>query len=171
MSLHPTKTRIALLDQVRAGNVRYGTGPDGVPTRTSIRRRPSAAWDISDPHRGPVKVNAAVDEMERAGWIERPDRTATWQLTDAGREVLDAEATRYRVEFARIGRKHDVAPFGPVVSGPDHAERIAEEVHRYAGRHLSSRFFDVSVDLDAEQGWIEGGRFGSFTVTRIGVEQ
>lgn len=168
MSLHPTKTRIALLDAVRRGAVQYGIGPDGLPGR----RRQPAAWDISDPHRGPRRVTAAITEMERAGWVERPDRTAVWQLTAAGREVLDAQATRYRVEFTRVGRNHNVAPFGPVVSGPNHADRIAEEVHGYARRYLISNAFAVDVDLDlaAGKGWIEGGRFGTFTVTRVGAE-
>ncbi|TDC82420.1 hypothetical protein E1193_11765 [Micromonospora sp. KC606] len=168
MSLFPTRTRLALLEGVRQGHVQYGIGPDGVP---GAPRRQPAAWDISDPRRGPRKVSAAIEEMERAGWVERPDRTAVWQLTDAGRKVLDEQvATRYRVEFARVGRNHNVAAFGPVVSGPDHAERIAEEVHGYAGRHLSSRCFVVSVDLAAGKGCIEGGRFGTFTVTRVGAE-
>ncbi len=166
MSLFPTPTRLALLDAVRAGHVRHGIGPDGVPGR----RRQPGAWDIHDPFRGPQKVTAAIAEMEAAGWVERPDRTAEWRLTDAGREVLDAEATRYRVEFPDgIGRKRDVAPFGPIVSGPNHEGRIAEEVLGYASRFLVSRLIAVDVDLAAGKGWIEGGRFGTFTVTRVGA--
>ncbi|TCB97551.1 hypothetical protein E0H26_11570 [Micromonospora zingiberis] len=166
MALHPTKTRIALLDEVRASHIR----------REYRTESPDRDFDIQ----AEVRVNARIAAAEQAGWVELEEKTYStgtqgllvryWRLTDAGRKVLDGEATRYRVEFARIGRKHHVAPFGPIVSGPDHAERIAEAVHRYAGRHLNSRFFDVDVDLAAGKGWIEGGRFGTFTVTRVGVE-
>ncbi|AYF30638.1 hypothetical protein CSH63_24975 [Micromonospora tulbaghiae] len=153
MSLHPTKTRIALLDQVRTGNV----------FRDSIGES-----YIS----GDRKVTYAIHEMQAAGWValDPAGPLDYWQLTDAGREVLDAEATRYRVEFARVGRNHNVSPFGPIVSGPDHTGRLAEAIHRYAGRHLGSRFYTVDVDLAAGKGWIEGGRFGTFTVTRVGAE-
>lgn len=154
MSLHPTPTRVALLDQVRLGRVFRDVIGDSY---------------IS----GDRKVNAAIREMQAAGWVElhvNPGALDYWRLTEAGREVLDAQTTRYRVEFTRVGRKHDVAPFGPIVSGPDHADRIAEEVYRYASRWIMSSEFAVDVDLAAGKGWIEGGRFGTFTVTRVGVE-
>lgn len=166
MALHPTPTRIALLDEVRAGHIRreYRTG------------FPDRDFDI----RAEVRVSARIAAAEQAGWVELDATTYStgtqgllvryWRLTAAGREVLDGEATRYRVEFARVGRNHNVAPFGPIVSGPDHAGRIAEEVHGYARRYLNSRFFEVDVDLADGKGWIEGGRFGTFTVTRVGVE-
>lgn len=153
MGLHPTKTRIALLDQVRTGNV--------------FRDAIGDSYISAD-----RKVTAAIAEMEQADWVKLDNSKPGdyWQLTDAGREVLDAQATRYRIEFARVGRNHNVAPFGPIVSGPDHADQIAEAVFRYAGRYLGSRFYDVDVDVAAGKGWIEGGRFGTFTVTRVGVE-
>ncbi|MEU4367522.1 hypothetical protein [Micromonospora chersina] len=153
MSLHPTKTRIALLDQVRTGHVFRDSIGDSY---------------IS----GDRKVTHAIYEMQDAGWVslDASGPLDYWHLTDAGRELLDAQTTRYRVEFARVGRNHNVAPFGPVVSGNNHADRIAEEVHAYAGRHLGSRFYTVDVDLAAGKGFIEGGRFGTFTVTRVGVE-
>ncbi|MFG2059704.1 hypothetical protein ACGFI9_37400 [Micromonospora sp. NPDC048930] len=102
MSLHPTKTRIALLNAVRVGHVRYGRGPDGVPGR----RREPGAWNIHDPFRGPQKVTAAIAEMERAGWVERPDRTAEWQLTPLGRAVHGVRLMDYGT--------HAVAETGPV---------------------------------------------------------
>ncbi|WBB94234.1 hypothetical protein [Verrucosispora sp. WMMC514] len=153
-TLHPTKTRIALLDEVRAGNV----------FRNAIGDSYIAAGR---------KVTAAIREMERARWVEQDDSRPGdyWRPTTTGREVLDDQATRYRVEFPDgIGRKLDVAPLGPVVSGPNHQGRIAEAVYRYASRFLISRLIAVDVDLAAGKGWIEGGRFGTFTVTRVGVE-
>jgi hypothetical protein len=151
--LHPTKTRLALLGEVDAGRV--------------FRDRIGNSYISGD-----RKVTAAIAEMAAAGWVTIPEDVDLpyWSLTDAGRAILADQATRYRVEFARIGRNRNAAPFGPVVSGNDHADRLAEEIHRYARRWLPSGGFAVDVDLTAGKGWIEGGRFGTFTVTRVGVE-
>lgn len=70
----------------------------------------------------------------------------------------------YRIEFGRVGRNHNVPPLEVTAADVD---EVAEAVWRVANRHLGSRFFDVSVDLETGEGWIEGGRFGRFTVTEI----
>ncbi|MDG4798952.1 hypothetical protein [Micromonospora sp. WMMD980] len=103
MSLFPTPFRLTLLDRVAAGTVQYGIGPDGSPTGP---RRAPAAWDVSDPHRGPQKVTAAITEMATAGWVERPDRSAVWRLTRLGRAVHSVRLMDYGT--------HAVAETGPV---------------------------------------------------------
>ncbi|MBM0274107.1 hypothetical protein [Micromonospora tarensis] len=153
MSLHPTKTRIALLDEVRAGRVfRDAIGDSYIS--------------------GDRKVNAAIREMQTAGWVELYVNKSGdyWRLLDAGRAVLAAQATRYRVEFTRVGRNHNVPPLETdPVDGPNH---LAEVIYRYATPHLRSREVDVVVDLTKGTGYILCGwnNGGTFTVTRIGVE-
>ena len=71
----------------------------------------------------------------------------------------------YMVTFTRIGRNHNVPQL--TIPGPATADDIAEQVHRYARRHLMSRFYDVDVDLAAGKGWIEGGRFGRFEIREV----
>lgn len=74
---------------------------------------------------------------------------------------------RYRVEFARIGRNHNVAPLetGPV-DGPNHLEYV---IQQYVSRHLVSRVIEVDVDVDGGTGDILCGfqSGGRFTVTPI----
>lgn len=72
--------------------------------------------------------------------------------------------TRYRVDFERIGRRRDVAPLE--VAAPAAGE-LADEVAEYARRYLGSRFFVVVVDLEQMTGRIEGGRFGTFTISSL----
>ncbi|MEU4590078.1 hypothetical protein [Micromonospora aurantiaca (nom. illeg.)] len=103
MSLFPTPFRLTLLDRVAAGAIQYGIGPDGSPNGP---RRAPAAWDISDPHRGPQKVTAAITEMATAGWVERPDRSAVWRLTRLGCAVHSVRLMDYGT--------HVVAEYGPV---------------------------------------------------------
>jgi len=76
VSRHPTPTRLALLRDVAAGNVILAGG-----------RKPAATLQAAN-RQAARRVDIPIGEMERAGWIERPDRTAAWRLTDAGREVL-----------------------------------------------------------------------------------
>ncbi len=75
----------------------------------------------------------------------------------------------YTVTFDRIGRNHDAAPLEVRISdGLPVVDELAEQVHRYARRHLGSREVEVSVDLDTLEGVIVVGGFrpaGSFTVT------
>lgn len=68
-------------------------------------------------------------------------------------------ATRYRIEFERIGRDHFVPPLEVEA---DNGDVLAHHIHAYAGRFLGSKDYFVSVDDD--HGSIEGGRFGRFTV-------
>lgn len=72
MSLFPTPTRLALLRDIAAGNLRWSP-PNGFTVRCTA-------------------VNARIDEFDRAGWIEitNVDRWQHAALTAAGRAVLDA---------------------------------------------------------------------------------
>jgi len=65
------------------------------------------------------------------------------------------------IHFERIGREHDLAPLD-VSGSPDD---IAEQVYRFARKHLASGFFAVSVDMASGVVWIEGGRFGKGQLT------
>mgnify|MGYP002624149274 CR=1 FL=1 len=79
--LYPTPTRLALLRDVDAGRVADDTRGD--------------AWLTVG--RSVARVTARVAALAAAGWIERPDQGAVWQLTPAGRAVLDAaDASRGR---------------------------------------------------------------------------
>lgn len=66
------------------------------------------------------------------------------------------------VKFDRIGRNHTVPD---LIVDSDDPDVIAREVHRAARPNLRSRYFDVTVDLEAGAGSIEYGRFGRFTIT------
>lgn len=87
--LYPTPTRLALLRDVDDGRVSrsiWSSGQSDASSRTGCR------------------VTAAIEEMSAAGWVVlNPQRWQTadvvtghgyelqyWQLTDAGRAVLDA---------------------------------------------------------------------------------
>lgn len=68
------------------------------------------------------------------------------------------------VKFERIGRTGTTPEAALTVHVPAHfaddAERVAEVLYAHCRRHLASRFFDVSVDMESGQVFIEGGRFG-----------
>src|SRR5205085_9114624 len=68
---------------------------------------------------------------------------------------------KYRCQFERIGRNRDVPPLD--VESDDAAE-IAYNVYTYSRRFLTSNDVFVTVDLDALRGWINAGRFGTFTL-------
>ena len=70
----------------------------------------------------------------------------------------------YDVRFERIGRGHreTVATFDA-----ETADDLAAAVYRHCKGKLASRWFDVTVDLDAGTGGIDGGRFGAFTVEEV----
>lgn len=79
---------------------------------------------------------------------------------------------RFRINFQRIGRNHQVAPLEVEVQpGPQLMNDLAEQVHRYARRHLGSSEYTVTVQLGANTGAGDGtimcGRFGRFTITEI----
>lgn len=70
---------------------------------------------------------------------------------------------KYIVEFERIGRSHNV--HGLVIEGTE--DELVDAVLAHCDRHLTSSGFDVTIDLDAGKGWIDGGRFGEFTVEEL----
>lgn len=70
----------------------------------------------------------------------------------------------YVCAFERVGRNRSV-PDLPVETATDYpGDEIAEAVYRYSRRFLGSKWFDVTVDLEAGTGSIEAGRFGRFSV-------
>lgn len=73
IELYLTPSRLALLRDVDAGHVwsTAGVAYNGASGRTK-------------------RVNAAVQEMRQAGWVEA--LYGQWKLTDAGRAVLDGGA-------------------------------------------------------------------------------
>lgn len=73
------------------------------------------------------------------------------------------------IEFDHIGRTHNPPPLRVAMNrGPEYIEK---EVHRYAGKYLMSREYDVYCDLapihPGETGnvYIDGGRFGKGKIT------
>lgn len=73
-ALHPTRTRKALLREVRAGSVYYDA-----EKRISYVRYPNSSR----------VVTATMLELLAAGWVHCDNRD-TWRLTAAGAEILDA---------------------------------------------------------------------------------
>lgn len=71
---------------------------------------------------------------------------------------------RYIATFkdGRLGRSRDVAPL--TVEGKT-ADDLAEVVYRFAKGRLISKMFEVVVDMSQLTGWIEGGRFATFTLS------
>jgi hypothetical protein len=82
---------------------------------------------------------------------------------------IPAVDVRYRVTFDRIGRQHSVAPmeFLAPAKTTDPAAVLAEAVWRYAGKFLTSRDFEVIVNMATMYVSIEYGRFGSGTITVV----
>lgn len=76
-----------------------------------------------------------------------------------------------RVEFERIGRNRGVKPLEVQVvdstSDQQTADAIAYAVHKYAGKHLASRDYTVTVDVEDGTGSIGAGRFGTFTLHEV----
>lgn len=79
--LYPTKARLALLQAIDDGAVRH-----------HIPFRYGHFYD----EWGHRKVTARVNELYHAGWVRLADRepdvrwSRRWELTDAGRAVLEA---------------------------------------------------------------------------------
>lgn len=74
-------------------------------------------------------------------------------------------AHRTRITFDRIGRDHYPTPLDvdlPMTA----ADEIAEAVFVYVRPKVASSWFGVSYDAKKRSGSIEGGRFGTFTVSR-----
>lgn len=76
-SLYPTPTRLALLADIAAGRVK-----DDDTFAPHL--------DLGDD--GQARVADAVWQMERAGWVEQVRMDHVWQLTPAGRDVLQGRA-------------------------------------------------------------------------------
>lgn len=76
--LYPTPTRLALLGEVRRGQVQI-----------DATNRASYLADSG------AKVTTRIAELITAGWV-RLSKSSTWDLTAPGREVLDANGGRRR---------------------------------------------------------------------------
>lgn len=74
------------------------------------------------------------------------------------------------IDFERIGRSHNPPPFTYRLDLTSRRgfDGMVDALHRYVGRYLSSREFqvDVILDPDTSQGvvTIDGGRFGKGTI-------
>ena len=68
------------------------------------------------------------------------------------------------ISFDRIGRHHN-APDLVVDIEPVSPLGVAEAVFNHSRKFLMSREYDVGVDLEAGIGDIDGGRFGTFTIS------
>ncbi len=75
LRLYPTPTRLALLADVDARRV--------------IDDEDFAPY-LELGVDGRARVAEAIWDMERAGWVTQPTGTKVWELTDAGRAVLEA---------------------------------------------------------------------------------
>lgn len=78
----------------------------------------------------------------------------------------------YLVTFERIGRTRNVPAHEVQVVAPrsQQAQALAEKLHRFAGKRLGSRWFDVDVTLETDLSsgtvLLDAGRFGKGTITR-----
>lgn len=73
----------------------------------------------------------------------------------------------YRITFDRIGRTHDVPDL--IISDLDEKvtpNDIEDAVYAYARPLLLSRDFAVTCYPSEERGSIDGGRYGTFRITR-----
>jgi len=76
--LFPTPTRLALLRDVAAGLV---CDTDELAPHLDIGED------------GTTRVAEAIWAMERAGWVVQPSDRLLWELTDAGRALLEEADT------------------------------------------------------------------------------
>lgn len=80
---------------------------------------------------------------------------------NAGSELLGADLI---VKFDRIGRTGTTPEAALTVHVPanltDRADRIADMLYAHCKRHLVSRDFEITVDLENAKVFIEYGRFG-----------
>ena len=95
--------------------------------------------------------------------------TATLNETRATTAVVG-----YRITFdnGQVGRQAGVPPLvvavGPTT--PAHREElIAQAVRQAVVKHLASKFFDVSVDIESGRGYLEAGArtVGRFSITPL----
>jgi hypothetical protein len=73
----------------------------------------------------------------------------------------------YRVTFEDNGRIGRTRGNGDLVITARDANDVADQVYRHVKNKLASRWFEVTVDLEAQRGSIECGRFGRFTVVPL----
>jgi len=76
--------------------------------------------------------------------------------------------TRWRCEFERVGRHHDVPP---VVVEAETADQLAEKVYRAVNHRLLSSAVEVVVDLEKGTGNIFCGFQSGGTFTVLAEEQ
>lgn len=163
--LLPTLDDFRLLAEVNAGHVIFGIGPNGMPG-TGLRPTPTA-WLVD---RGMARrdVHRWIAEQEQASLIERPDRTAEWRLTAAGRAILTP--TRYVVEFEHITASgHPVAV--PALTTPVITDaELVDRVDRYVRVFFNEpRAVEVGADLVFGVGTIFEGFLiaGTYSITAV----
>lgn len=90
----------------------------------------------------------------------RPVPLAATESNPTGQPAQPLERL-YVVKFSRVGRSRSVPE---MTANAANADALCAQVHRYVGKFLASSWYDVSVDLETGRGWIDGGRYGEFTV-------
>lgn len=108
----------------------------------------------------PQKALAAIDDALGAALREGCGRPGS----RAERERQMAERTTYRIDIERIGRGCKGVSVELVATDLDD---LAEQMHRYARKHLASSWFEVMLDGESGHGSIDGGRFGRFTFAAV----
>lgn len=73
--LEPTKALVELLADVDARKVTTNPG--------------DCSAQLELPGEAPANVSGSIWAMEKADWVREPARSVVWELTDAGREVLE----------------------------------------------------------------------------------
>lgn len=76
----------------------------------------------------------------------------------------DVRKTQYLVRFERIGRTAKGVLLDTFAVD---ADDLASVIFHYAKPMIVSKMFEVTVDLEQGKGWIEGGRFGTFTIEEV----
>lgn len=105
---------------------------------------------------GAVLYPAGTPEHEKYGQ----------DLTAALSEWKTTGEDRWIIEFRRIGRVESPKPL--YVACFERPDALAEKIHRYAAKFLTSRSFEVDVNILGASGTvlIEGGRFGEGTIRK-----
>jgi hypothetical protein len=75
------------------------------------------------------------------------------------------------IKFERIGRTGTTPEAALTLHVPAHlagnADRVAELAYAHCRRHLNSRGFEVTVDLEEGTVFIQFGRFGTGRIHRV----
>jgi len=103
----------------------------------------------------------------RDGWILW--NAELWSIV----ALPDGTTDHWQIQFERVGRNSAVFPLNVLKQSTleADAEHIAEAVHAAAKPHLRSPWFDVIVDMETMEGWIDGGRFGKFTIVEAETQK